>query len=396
MDYGRDQQLAIRQAGDWAQTLYKNIFVIGGFAGTGKSTVLSQVLLNMRIGMYKVAFATYTGKAAIVLRQKGLNAFTLHKLLYNIYIGPSNKPIFKLKNRLPSNIELIVIDEFGMVPDKIIRDAASFGIPILGLGDPGQLPPIYGENSYMKNADVFLSEVFRQKGDSSLLQLATDIRNGENIYRKKYNSDVKIIEYDKFELEDMLEYKQVLCGTNATRTFLNMEYRKIKEYDKSVLPLAGEKLMCLVNNFKEPLTSSDRSGDVELYLVNGLSGYSHVDAWGVSSKVAYTYFRPDFLNISSSVAMNTKPFYDYYDIVADDLETANDDMLQYDDSGKIINRFDFGYAITTHKSQGSEWDSILVMDDCRFFDKENYVRWLYTSVTRAKKTVTIVKNVKIN
>lgn len=391
MNYGKDQIIAIRMAKDWFNSLRSKIFVIGGFAGTGKSTVLKQVLYDLGIPMYKVAFATYTGKAAIVLRRLGYNAYTLHKLLYNIHYNQFGKPYFKLKKNLPSNIELLVIDELGMVPDSIINDALSFGIPILGLGDPGQLPPIYGDNSFIKNANVFLSEVFRQQSGSSLLELATDIRMGINPFNKKYNNDVAILEGKEFNPKMMLQFDQILCSKNDTKMQLNMLYRNTKFSKPEVLPMQGEKLICLENNFKTPIASMN---NVDIFLVNGLIGFSDNEAIPLTDKSFIIYFSPEFLPMTcASILASPKIFYNYYDAVSKKYADLELDMA--DDEGRIINKLDFGYVITTHKSQGSEWNNVLVLDDCFYNDEENYIRWLYTSVTRAKTKVTIIKNVNI-
>lgn len=393
MNFGRDQLAAIEKTTNWyntAELFRKPIFVIGGYAGTGKSTVLRQVLTNMGIPLYKIAYVTYTGKAAVVLRQKGLPAYTIHRLIYNVSTSSTTgKPLFRKKPRLPSNIELICIDELGMVPQPILEDIISYGIPILGLGDPGQLPPVFGENAYISNPDTFLTEVFRQSGDSDLLTLATDIRNGIDVYNKKYASDVSIFgPGNSFDYNRMVEFDQILCSRNANKMMINVNYRDMLKIN-TPLPIAGEKVICGMNNFGE----SYSYGDVDVCLVNGLTGITTTDAIEVDNNVVYFKFQPDKMNMQIPVYAKKQTFLDNYEDFSD--KSYVEDVQQqfhmelYD--GKPVNVFDYAYAITTHKSQGSEWDNVLVFDDCFYHDAKNYGRWLYTSVTRAKKKVTIVK-----
>lgn len=387
--FGNDQMNAIRMAGEWANSpllFQKPVFVIGGYAGTGKSTVLSQILYNMGIPMYKVAFATFTGKAAVVLRRKGMNAITIHKLIYITSSSKSGRPCFRLKRNLPPNVELICIDELGMVPQEIMDDIVSFHIPILGLGDPGQLPPVFGKNVYMDNPDCFLTEVFRQSGDSSLLQIATDIRNGINPYEQKYADDVKISDSVNFK-GDIRSFDQILCSSNRNRRDINVKYRELLG-KQTPLPTAGEKVICQLNNFNEVYTYDE---SIDVCLVNGLTGTLIDDAIEVSENVIFFRFKPDGMNMEIPVFSKRQTFMDNY-VDWEIVKEKKKQLFQVEIyNGKMVNDFDYGYCITCHKSQGSEWDNVLVYDDCFYHDDQNYRRWLYTAVTRAKKQVTVVK-----
>ena len=361
-----------------------------GLRGTGKSTVLNQVLCELNIPNYKVAYVTYTGKAAVVLRKKGLNAITIHKLIYQtMKTTSSGKPSFKLKRHIPPNIELICIDELGMVPNNMMLDLLKFNVPVLGLGDPEQLPPIFGENFFIRNADIFLTEVFRQSSDSSLLKAATDIRNGIDIYKEKYANDVKIFNSTNFK-GDILEYDQIICSINKNRRDINVKCRELLGI-KSKIPIKGEKVICQMNNFNE--SYSYKGTNIEVCLVNGLTGVLLTDSVEISDGVIFFMFGPDGMpGLSIPVIARKDTFEDNYE----NWDTVKDKRKQglelkfYAD--KIVNDFDFGYCITCHKSQGSEYENVLVYDDCFYHNKSDYERWLYTAVTRAKKQVTIVKD----
>jgi exodeoxyribonuclease-5 len=384
---GQDQCLAIKKATEWFREghyLNTPCFIIGGYAGTGKSTVLSQILISIGIPLYKVAFATYTGKAALILRRQGLNAYTLHRLLYNTSVSSTGLPRFKRKSHITRNIELICIDEFSMVPEKIFNDLLSFHIPIIALGDPGQLPPIYGENQYIKNPDIFLTEIYRQKENSSLLTCATDIRNGIDIYTQKYDTDVTIVRDTQLHTLDLTSYDIIVCATNATRIMFNKRCRALYHME-GIYPNTNDKIICVLNNFK---TAFSYDG-LEFYLVNGLIGISTSFAYTIDTNVYMLNFKPDGIDIKLPVYVKPDLFEHTYDNATYD-EKALFNNIMYG-SMIVLNVFDYGYAITAHKAQGSEWDNVLIYDDCFFNDTKKYIQWLYTSVTRSKARVTIVR-----
>jgi ATP-dependent exoDNAse (exonuclease V) alpha subunit len=390
--FGNTQKKAIQMASEWIRESprhRKGIFVIAGYAGTGKSTVLSQILSVMGIPVYSVAFATYTGKAAVVLRQKGHNAYTLHRLIYNTGVSQSGMPIFRRKKSLPSGIELICVDEVGMVPEKIMNDLLSFNVPVLALGDQGQLPPIYGENSFISNPDCILTEIYRQNEGSGVLKFATDIRNGIFDFENDYGNQVKIISSSKFRMEYMKDYEQMLCGTNATRSHINVQYRALTG-KKSPFPEKGEKLICIVNNFKDPIPYKD----IDYYFVNGLMAVVTRSSKEISDSVLYIRLKPDGLDKEVGTYCKRGVFLnDYEDFGQKAPQGSENDVKNFYDfyNDKIVNSFTFGQVITGHKSQGSQYDSVLIFDDCFYNSEINYRRWLYTCVTRAINRVMLVE-----
>jgi exodeoxyribonuclease-5 len=397
INFGKDQLQAIRDASDWIRTpphKRSPIFIIAGYAGTGKSTILSTILENFRIPRYKVAFATFTGKAAVILRQKGLNAYTIHKLIYNTIVSKKNVPMFRRKSRLPMSIELIAVDEIGMVPKSLLDDLLSFHIPVIGLGDPGQLPPIYGENDYITHHNCLLTKVYRQALDSGVLRFATDIRNGIFNPEINYGSDVRFIDYHKLKDEDLLACDQVICATNANKVHLNVAIRR-KLGRQTMYPEDGDKVICTANNFKEIVAYFD---DLEIYLVNGLVGYAEFDTYSVSDDILWLNLRIDDMGgVLSFIYAYMTPFRENYEEVNLTVNEADasikKDFYEFYHN-KAIHRFDYGYAITCHKAQGSQYGHVLVYDDCFYNNEKQYLRWLYTAVTRAINKVTVITGIR--
>src|SRR4029079_19254726 len=139
------QDAALTAAANWLKGARgrASIFRLFGYAGTGKTTLAKHIAAGVD---GKVLFAAFTGKAAMVMRHKGCErASTIHSLIYRPLDSDSEVPSFELWDNAPAgNAKLIVIDECSMVDAELGRDLLSFGVPLLVLGDPAQLPPVQG------------------------------------------------------------------------------------------------------------------------------------------------------------------------------------------------------------------------------------------------------------
>ena len=138
------QEMAVKLGASWYSNRTKPVFTIAGYAGTGKTYTVSRLVEAPNISRHQIKFVTLTGKASLVLTKHGNPACTIHKLIYDpeTIIDPKTgkkKVIFNLKEELDEDIRLIIIDEMSMVNRDIMKDLLSFKVPIVCLGDPGQL-----------------------------------------------------------------------------------------------------------------------------------------------------------------------------------------------------------------------------------------------------------------
>src|SRR5258707_247125 len=226
-------------------------FRLFGYAGTGKTT-LARHLAEAVDG--KVLFAAFTGKAALVMRSKGCErASTIHSLIYKTRESGEEVPSFDLWDDAPaSKAALIVIDECSMVDAELGRDLMSFGVPLLVLGDPAQLPPIQGGGFFTeKEPDAMLTEVHRQAADNPIIRLSMDIRAGLDLEPGRYGETQVVLKAD-LDPERVLKADQVLVGRNNTRRAYNMRMRERRGFTDT-MPEAGDKLVCLRNNRKKGL-----------------------------------------------------------------------------------------------------------------------------------------------
>ena len=366
---------------------------ISGFAGSGKSTLIKFIIKALPVNSsLDVAYATFTGKAAQVLRQKGCpNAMTLHKLLYQSVPLPNGKFIFTPRPSI--EYKIVVVDEVSMVSQELWDLLMSYNVYILACGDPGQLSPISKEGNcdILKHPHVFLDEIMRQAQESEIIRLSMDIREGRpiNYYKGK---EIQIIPQSEV-IDGMLTWAdQIITATNKMRCMINTKMRAAA--NRSPIPEIGDKIICGRNCW----SILDTLGlDA---LVNGTIGYIsdiveknyRYNHYQLSKPVPLyftsieTDYGDEFINI---------PIDKTYILTGKKFLTSEQEYVFYK-SKKLQEEprpieFDFGYAITCHRAQGSQWDKILVFEENFPFDKEEHRRWLYTAVTRAADRVVLVR-----
>ena len=227
------------------------VFRLFGYAGTGKTT-LARHIADEADG--DVKFAAFTGKAASVMRGKGCHgASTIHSLIYRARESGEEIPNFDLWDEAPaSKAALVIIDECSMVDAELGRDLLSFGVPVLVLGDPAQLPPIQGGGFFTEaEPDAMLTEVHRQAQDDPIVRLSMEIRAGNRLQPGVYGA-TQVVRRDALDPQRVLDADQVLVGRNVTRRAYNTRMRERRGFEDA-LPMAGDKLVCLRNNRRKGL-----------------------------------------------------------------------------------------------------------------------------------------------
>ena len=357
---------------------------IAGYAGTGKSTLVSHIINALQISPQDVCYAAFTGKASLVLREKGCeNSMTMHRLLYHSKELPDGTFEHKPKERLEYNYKIIVVDEISMIPVDMWNLLLSHGTHVIALGDPFQLPPIDGESEILTHPHVFLDEIVRQAQDSEIIQLSMDVREGLPLTKYKGN-EVSVISKQHLNSAYFSGADQIIAAKNITRANINYKCRKIKfGQDVQDYPLKGEKVICLKNYWG--VMSSQQEP-----LINGMIG-SLTDISCNKSILFEDLFDKEM--IADFVIEENNSFRNLfmdYKLFTDGKQTINSDNWQkYRGAPKPL-LFDYAYCITCHKSQGSEFDKVLVFDE--YMKGTDHARWLYTAITRAKKKLIIVSD----
>ena len=385
----------------------QQVFRMFGYAGTGKTT-LAQHLAQ---GVDDALFAAYTGKAAYVLRQKGCEgASTIHSLIYHTkekgkaklkelenmlaallvelreegtpYEGHPrvrdlremiererkalSRPTFTLNDdSVVRDVSLVVIDECSMVDGRMGEDLLSFGTKILVLGDPAQLPPVGGGGFFTEGVkpDVMLTEIHRQAADSPIIAMATKVRNQEKLDLGPYGN-CRVVE--RVGPEEVLAADQLLVGRNKTRHSSNARMRHLLGRDARMYPVEGDKLVCLRNNHDKGL-------------LNGAVWHVY-EVGAIQDERIYMTLAPDNMGPDDNL-LEVEAHTHHFE--------GKEDALPWWER-KEAEEFDYGYAMTVHKAQGSQWDNVVLFDEAWCFREDRW-RWLYTGITRAAEELTVVR-----
>ncbi len=337
------QQQALEKILHWYYKTNDQFFVLAGYAGSGKSTLSREIARNIT----NCAFAAYTGKAAHVLRTKGAgNACTIHGLLYE-YTGKDEdgNPLFDLKDVTSKG--LVIIDEYSMLDKSMIEDILSKCKKVLFIGDPAQLPPIREKGQVLK-PDMFLEEIHRQAADNPIIKWAHEIRNGNVPVKPMQDGTFIVMRKEDADEAFFDTVEQVIVGRNDTKRNIDNAMREFYGFSKkSDFPVRGDKMMCKKNNHKENL----------------YNGYMFILSQDTQRR-----------NGSYLINVNGREYTAWDgDILGKDPKAYNHYSRQ--------ERFEYAYAITCHKSQGSEFNSVAICNEAWGLDRIN---WLYTAVTRAK------------
>lgn len=357
-DLTEDQTNAIEAVLEWLEDGSTQEMALGGYAGTGKTTVIKQLLtihadrIRAAVGP-EVATVAFTGKAASVMQAKGLPGQTLHSLMYRVLKVVGGQPEFGLVEDIDCG--LVVVDEASMISRILYNDLLVFGVPIFWVGDMGQLEPIGDNPNLMAKPDVTLETIHRQAAQSDIIRLSIGIRQGYAPSQFYPTTDEVVIGDRGAFNSSVLGADQVLCGYNRTRHTTNRRIRSALGYTGILNP--GERVICLRNN-----------KDVGVF--NGMICTVKDVTSSNETRVVVTV-EDEAGNVFEDVHMLRKQFGQ---------AGCGNELMKF---GKKMTLWDYGYCITVHKAQGSGWDRVLVMEELH--PKWDANRWRYTAVTRAAK-----------
>lgn len=369
MIWSPQQSSALDAVSAWYRSRAGQVFRVFGYAGTGKTT-LARHFANGLNGA--VHYAAYTGKAAMVMRKNGCaGASTLHSLIYSVDVNPeTGARTFRRKPRDElAGAALLIVDECSMVDEEIGRDLLSFGVPVLVLGDPAQLPPVKGGGFFTDaDPDVMLTEIHRQAAENPIIHMATVIREGGSLEFGAFGES-RVIPRADIDKDIVLNAGQVLVGLNKTRANYNARIRSLKGRSGAT-PVVGDQLVCLKNDRSKGLFNGG------LWTVDTVKKRrkGHANDHCIRLLVAS-------LDFEATEPVDVKIREEFFEGRGGEIPWKELNGSQ---------QFDYGYALTVHKAQGSQWGDVVLFDESGSFSTDR-ARWLYTGVTRAAERITIVK-----
>ncbi len=380
-----DQDKVLKQLLEWVFDTNKNQYItLGGYAGTGKTTLISILReeINKENKKIKVAFCSYTGKATRVLKSKLIETNSIHKqdlvgtihsLIYSPIVNKKME-ITGWKRKEELEVNLIIVDEASMIDEKIWNDLISYNLPIIAIGDHGQLPPINGSFNLMEEPMLKLEKIHRQAQDNPIIRLSIMAREEGIIPAGTFGLGIKKIlksETDNAsEIEELLcSYDKntlILCGYNSTRIKINEFIRNSLEKNP-FCPEPGDRVICLRNNHT-----------AEIY--NGMVG----------TIASIEKDNLDWFEAEIEMDGSNNPYFGKISVH----QFNNPESMNFSKQRKKIiegDLFDYGYALTVHKAQGSQARRVILFEE-RFsrMDSNMWKRWLYTAVTRATDELYII------
>ena len=449
----KNQQKVIGELTDFTfSTTPKSAFVLKGYAGTGKTSIIGALVKTLPDFNFSSVLLAPTGRAAKVLSNySGKPASTIHKMIYQLKSGGDGYTRFVLKENKFENT-LFLVDEASMIGDgsgltnagwgetkSLLDDLLSYvfagrNCKLILIGDTAQLPPVgtdlspaldedFMYKSYFLNLSFFeLNEVVRQKKTSGILKLATSLRNKieqENyqlplLQLKESSLDVKII--TGLELEDALndaygkygeENSMVICRSNKRANLFNLQIRsRIKWLEDEIA--SGDFMMVVKNNYFWLDDSSKAgfiaNGDiVEILKIRGEEEQYGFRFATVTVRMIDYPNEPDLevkilleSILSESSSLPSARFRELYDAISEEYSyepnrKKRNELIRKNPYYQAL-QVKFANAVTCHKSQGGQWDVVFVEQGYLTEEMINmeYLRWLYTAVTRAKQVLYLV------
>lgn len=365
--FNDDQLEAIRVTVEWFKGWQdkkhnRQIFFLAGYAGVGKTSVARKIA-SLCADENRIVYIAPTGKAAARLRQKGCkNAKTMHQFIYNVRgeDPETGDPIFVGKGALEEKPLLIILDEASMLGARDARVLKEHGIPILALGDTGQVEPVKQEAVFTEGKEDFILTKI-ERNDGNIVRASMFVRQGKRLPLREYE-DVKI-RSGSIPLQVLLDHagedSQIICAYNASRTYINNRIRHALGHSDSREPKVGEKIVCTFNQHSHGFMNGEQG---IVIAIEDLPDYEREDDDETGKQI-----RIRSLTDGRERVLKYNPY------------SFDEDEQVRADAQKSAGGFDYGFCLTVHKSQGSEWDNVLVYEE-RFDRKLSY-----TSYTRAIK-----------
>ena len=417
----KEQQLVHDQVVDWFKSgcATSKPFILAGEAGTGKTFLAVEVIRTLLRNKAKIYIACPTGKAAVNFKANMgsisehaniCGVSTIHSMMYQLVKVDENSGIMKwrLQKKIKGDPDLIVCDEASMITRSMWSDILSWGLPVFVIGDDFQLPPVDPESnvpfSVLTNPTAKLTHVLRQSYLNPVIKVLSGIRSG--IVPKvgfelvnEYGSVRFLVCDDKFVSEVLkrrvkFESKNIitLAGTNKLRHMLNSFIRRVIFEHKnwmsrySEYPVQDDRVVFLKNNLDDNynIVMNGQLGVLvrkPAYYKNPRSALSHL--------VVFPTRIDDNVLYRAKVYPPTLGLDSYTQVLKESKLSKK--------KKQTMDFVDFGYALTVHKSQGSEWDVVIMFNDASYYlAGEEYLRWLYTGLSRSKKHVLLLQPYSYN
>jgi AAA domain/UvrD-like helicase C-terminal domain len=438
-----------RIAGFLEKSSAGDTYVLRGYAGTGKTTIISTLVSSLKQIGTKTVLLAPTGRAAkVVSAYSRKAAFTIHRRIYRTKIKDGVYAGFAL-NRNSSSDTLFIVDESSMVTEgssgvngkkfngNLLADLITYvrsgkNCRMILVGDTAQLPPVGEDDSPALDArrlmDLYdirtgtyeLTEVVRQEKESGILYNATAIRNSLRINEKCPLMDTGFEDFKTVNAYDLPEilldsYKNlgadeviVICRSNKAAGNYNRQIRYQSLFFEDEINV-GDRVMCVKNNYfwidQDATAGFIANGDI--LSITAIRSINEKYGYRFAELTLGFIDQPDQPGFEATVVLdsiyangpalshddNQKLFHAVLESLPKKLKTAERKSLLASNPYVNALQIKFAYAVTCHKAQGGQWKNVLIDRGFIHADEENSknnLRWLYTAVTRATEQVNLI------
>ena len=387
-----DQYIALSMLNHWYRKYNQQIIDISGTIGTGLWELIREFVEGSKLDSREVMYLSLNQREVLDLAYQRYHSYHLNNVLYRYdrlvnfdtipVINPNSRSLEinwrkKLRGKVDPKYKLIVVFDSSLLSHQTILDLSSFYLPIILLRDP-MLIPIPETYTFLRDPNIELNEISDRGLKSPINYFAHKILRGERLEYGTYGS-VNVIPRKQFNLNNLKTSDMVVTISSSLRDELNKLYREKVMKRKDIINVVNERVIVANTLYKRKLKNPDNE-KVKVYLTKGSVGYlTKVNKHPMYTKYVGVDFKPDFYHETFTDLMMDRHHLNKID--ASSQQLIPDEIFQVD----------YAYALSAVDSRLGYWDKVtLVIDNNELDIPELQRRLIYTAITRAKRSLTII------
>lgn len=392
MTITNDQYYGLAKLERWYEKFNHQIIEISGVIGTGVLETVQQFIDNIGFDPREIMYLSYDQKQVVEMAAKKYHAYYINGIIYNyirmvnfdslpVINSRSNKVEYvwqkKVRKKIDPKYKLIIVFDSILINEVTLDDLCTFGLPIILIRDP-MLVPSPDTYTYTRDPNIKLTELNPELAKDPIVYFAHKILNGEKLVTGSYDR-VSVVSRKQMNLYNIRSSEMNITMTESMRKEINNVYRSKILKAKGTTNYVGERVIVMESRFADRLVNEDEK-KIKIYLHKGLVGtLSKCNKHAEVTKYVPVEFLPEFY---------FEPFTDLYmdRNYLNGVETPSRQMIPDN-----ILRVQYAYALSPYTSRLSHWDKITMTTEMNEFeDPDLQKRLLYTGITRAKQSATIV------
>lgn len=392
MELTNDQYFGLSELEKWYSKYQHQFIDVAGVIGTGTWDLVQAFITNKQFDPREVMYLSYNQKQVLELAAKRYHAYYINGIIYNYtrivdfdslpVINPMSDSIDykwkkELKNKIDPKYKLIVVLDSVLLNERTLRDIGSFGLPVILIRDPA-LTPVPDSYTFLRDPNIHLREVHPFYAHSPINHFAHKILSGDIIKPGNYDI-VSVIPKKQMNLYNLKSPDMTITMSESVRNKINTIYREKIIKQRTTVNVLNERVIVTENMYNHKLINQDEK-KIKIYLAKGIVGYiSKINKHVPYTKYVPVEFRPEFYHEVFDELVMDRHFLN--NITGKSRQIIPDEIF----------KVEYAYALTASLARLSHWDKVtLICDEVENSDSELQRRMLYTGITRAKRSITIL------